>query len=56
MMDKFSMVNRLIIIPYKQNHGPFTPFVSALDLVANCGKDGIEVMVSETKAWRDFLV
>jgi hypothetical protein len=43
-------------IPYKQNHGPFTPFVSALDLIANCGKDGIEVMVSETKVWREFLV
>jgi hypothetical protein len=41
--------------PYPQLHGEFTPFVSALDLVANRGRDGREVMTSRTMPWREFL-
>lgn len=40
---------------YPQLHGAFTPFVSALDLVANCGRDGREVITSSTVPWREFL-
>ena len=41
-------------IPYPQLHGEFTPFVSALDLVANVGPAGREVIRSGTKYWREF--
>ena len=41
--------------PYPQLHGEFTPFVSALDLVANCGRDGTRVLVSGTVPWRQFV-
>jgi hypothetical protein len=42
-------------MPYPQSNGSFTPYVSSLDLVANRGRDGIEVIASNTKPWRDFL-
>ena len=41
--------------PYEQLHGEFTPYVSALDLVANCGRAGAEVIGSGFVNWRDFL-
>lgn len=41
--------------PYSQDFGEFTPYVTALDLVANRGKDGIENIRSATKSWRDFI-
>jgi len=41
--------------PYPQSHGPFTPYVSALDLVANCGLSGKDFFVSKTIPWREFL-
>lgn len=41
--------------PYPQQHGSFTPFVTALDLVANCGRDGIKHIHSETLNWKEFL-
>ncbi len=40
---------------YPQLHGEFTPYVSALDLVANCGRDGQRHICSETIAWGKFL-
>lgn len=40
---------------YPQLHGLFTPFVSALDLVANCGPAGRDVIASGTVGWRAFL-
>ena len=40
---------------YSQLHGEFTPFVSALDLIANEGKAGARVISSGTIPWRDFL-
>lgn len=42
-------------IPYRQLHGPFTPYVTTLDLVANCGKDGSTVIKSTALGWREFL-
>jgi hypothetical protein len=41
--------------PYPQLHGPFTPYVSALDLVANCGRGGAKYICSGTMDWKDFL-
>ncbi|WP_420408242.1 WbqC family protein [Hoeflea sp.] len=40
--------------PYPQLHGPFTPYVTALDLVANCGRDGIRSIASGTRNWKEF--
>jgi hypothetical protein len=34
------------LLRYNQLHGEFTPFVSCLDLIANCGKLGKEVICS----------
>jgi len=40
---------------YPQLHGAFTPYVTALDLVANCGPEGSEVIRSTTIPWREFI-
>jgi hypothetical protein len=40
---------------YGQLHGEFTPFVSALDLVANEGVEGRRVIASPAVPWREFL-
>lgn len=40
---------------YPQRWGSFTPYVSGLDLVANCGVDGIDRIFSKAVPWRDFL-
>ena len=39
---------------YSQLHGEFTPFVSALDLLANCGQAGRDVIAPRTVCWKDF--
>jgi hypothetical protein len=41
--------------PYSQLHDEFTPFISTLDLVANRGRLGREVIVSSSVYWRDYL-
>ena len=41
--------------PYPQHHGVFTPYVTALDLVANCGLGGDSVIKSGTVDWKEFL-
>ena len=41
--------------PWPQLHGPFTPYVTALDLVANCGKEGVRYVKSGTVDWKEFL-
>lgn len=41
--------------PYPQAHGSFTPYVSALDLIANTGRDGRQFIGSGTRYWKDFL-
>lgn len=40
---------------YPQQHGQFNPHVTGLDLVANCGREGIKYICSDTKPWREFL-
>jgi len=42
-------------IPYPQLHGTFTPYVTGLDLVANCGSEGASVIASPAIDWRQFL-
>jgi len=42
-------------LPYPQLYGPFTPYVTGLDLVANCGKQGVSVIISPAVDWRQFL-
>lgn len=41
-------------VPYPQLHGPFTPFVSILDLIANTGRGGAAMLCSGSKPWREF--
>lgn len=41
---------------YEQGHGEFTPYVSILDAIANCGEQTRELPCSETIYWRDFNV
>lgn len=43
------------LVSYPQMHGPFTPYVTALDLVAHCGQDGASSIAGKPVAWRDFL-
>jgi len=41
-------------LPYPQGHGDFTPYVTGLDLVANMGRGGIEMVRSGTRSWKEF--
>lgn len=43
------------LAPYPQLHGPFTPYVTGLDLIANCGRNGISVINSPAVDWKQFL-
>lgn len=40
---------------YPQKHGDFTPFISILDLIANCGRDGRNYICSYAVNWRKFV-
>jgi len=42
-------------IPYPQLHGDFTPYVTGLDLIANCGREGRKMIRSGSLYWREFL-
>ena len=41
--------------PYPQLHGLFIPYVTSLDLIANCGKQGVSVIASPAIDWRQFV-
>lgn len=41
--------------PYPQSHGAFTPYVTALDLVAHCGKEGVSYITGNIIPWREFI-
>jgi hypothetical protein len=41
---------------YEQGHGEFTPFVSILDAIANCGERTRDLLGSEAIYWRQFNV
>ena len=43
-------------VAYPQLHGDFTPYVSILDAIANCGDDTRDLLCSESVYWRDFDV
>lgn len=40
---------------YPQKFPPFTPYVTVLDLVANCGRDGRAFIDSDVTHWRQVL-
>ena len=40
---------------WPQRHGSHTPYVSALDLVANCGRAGARMLGGRATPWREFL-
>ena len=40
---------------YPQLHGDITPYVSGLDLVSNCGREGRRYICSDTVSWEKFL-
>ncbi len=42
-------------LPYPQQHGPFTPHVSVLDLIANCGPEGGRYICSGSVYWKEFI-
>jgi hypothetical protein len=41
--------------PYPQSWGEFTPYVTALDLLACLGRNGKDKIVSTSVPWREFL-
>lgn len=43
-------------VPYEQGQGEFTPYVSILDAIANCGERARDRLCSEAVYWRDFNV
>lgn len=43
-------------VTYPQLHGTFTPYVSILDAIANCGDGTRDLLRSEAVYWRDFDV
>lgn len=42
------------LLKYPQLHGEFTPYVSSLDLIANCGKSGKEFICSEATYYKNI--
>jgi hypothetical protein len=43
------------LVSYPQQHGEFTPYVSTLDLIANCGRDGVSLIRGCPIDWRSFI-
>jgi hypothetical protein len=43
-------------VPYRQGHGEFTPYVSIIDAIANCGERTPDLLCSDAVYWRDFNV
>lgn len=41
--------------PWRQLNGPFTPYVSVLDLIANSGSSASECILPSTVPWRSFV-
>ena len=39
---------------YRQLHGEFTPYVSILDLIANCSNTGKNVICSDAKYYKEL--
>jgi hypothetical protein len=43
------------MMPYPQQFGEFTPYVSVLDLIANTGTDAPKYIQPRTVSWRDVM-
>jgi len=43
-------------VPYEQGQGEFTPYVSILDAIANCGERTRDLVCSNAIYWREFDV
>lgn len=43
------------MLPYRQSHGEFVPYVTVLDLIAHEGKAGADFIQPRTKHWKEFL-
>src|SRR6266498_380428 len=43
-------------VPYEQGQGEFTPYVTSLDAIANCGERTRDLLCSDAIYWRDFNV
>lgn len=43
------------LIEYDQLHNDFTPYVSALDIVANIGQQSSHLLSGQKTPWKDFL-
>lgn len=43
-------------LPYEQGHIEFTPYVSILDAIANCGERTRDLLCSDAVYWRDLNV
>ena len=41
--------------PYPQLYGEFTPYVSIIDLIANCGKNGVAYICSNAIYWKEYI-
>ena len=41
-------------MPYQQGYGEFTPYVSILDAIANCGEHARDLLCSDAVYWREF--
>jgi WbqC-like protein family len=41
--------------PYPQQHGPFEPYVTALDLLANTGRDAVSHVNAHLIPWREMV-
>jgi hypothetical protein len=41
-------------VPYEQGHIEFTPYVSILDAIANCGERTRDLLCSDGIYWKDF--
>lgn len=42
-------------LAYQQLSPIFTPYISVLDLIANCGADGKQYICSQSQYWKEFL-
>lgn len=42
-------------VTYKQLHGEFTPYVTILDAIANCGENVQELLCSDSIYWKEFV-
>jgi hypothetical protein len=42
-------------VPYPQIHGEFTPYVTILDCIANCGAEARRYITSSSVYWKEYI-